>query len=81
VPALVCFAAYLWLSLTDIPSYKIKQGDVANSPLLTSSWLRATCRAGVTVMLVGLWLSALSVSWAPGCFFGPCWSWDDKTPM
>jgi O-antigen ligase len=69
VPALVCFAAYLWLSLTDIPSYKIKQGDVANSPLLTSSWLRATCRAGVTVMLVGLWFERALCFMGTGVLF------------
>ena len=69
VPALACFAAYVWLSLTDIPSYKIQQDNAAIFPLLTSSWLRATCRAGVTVMLVGFWFERALCFMGTGVLF------------
>jgi O-antigen ligase len=48
IPALFCFVTYLWLSLTQPPTF--------NSQLSTGSdLLQATCRAGAIVLLVGFW--------------------------
>jgi O-antigen ligase len=62
IPALACFVAYVGLCLSS-PKFKVqspKSGkDPApttdHRPLTTDYWLRATCRAGAIVLLVGFW--------------------------
>jgi len=50
IPALFCFGIYLWLSLTE-KSEKQKPKPV----IMEVDWLRAICRAGAIVLLVGFW--------------------------
>ncbi len=51
VPALACFGMYFWLCLgRGLPM------DNSQSPMAgKEGWLRATCRAGAIVLLVGFW--------------------------
>lgn len=50
IPALFCFGMYLWLSL-------INNSEIRNleSEFFEVSWLKATCRSGAIVMLIGFW--------------------------
>ena len=51
LPALACFAGYLWLSL----STKSRERS-SNLESEKAAWLRSVCRAAVIVLLVGFWL-------------------------
>jgi O-antigen ligase len=49
IPALLCFAMHLWLSLRSFPA----PSSEATNP--RPSLLHATCRAGAIVLLIGFW--------------------------
>jgi O-Antigen ligase len=59
VPALICFGAYIWLSLTRKPDGRgqISDGAIPSTDLRppASDLLQATCSAGAIVLLVGFW--------------------------
>ena len=64
IPALFCFGMYLWLSLGRNSGFRIQKPEVGDgqdagpsldSGLWTLDSLRATCRAGAIVLLVGFW--------------------------
>jgi O-Antigen ligase len=50
IPALCCFAIYLWLSLGR--NFEVRS---QNSELATLEWLQIICHAGAIVLLVGFW--------------------------
>jgi O-antigen ligase len=61
IPALFCFAMYLWLSLTRKtesevclirPAATFRPSNVVKGNF---DWLQATCRAGAIVLLIGFW--------------------------
>ena len=68
VPAMICFAAYIWLSLK--PKHASPHPDPLPSLLERRGDVQATCRAGAIVLLVGFWfdgglfkLSVATVFW------------------
>jgi O-antigen ligase len=57
IPALVCFFAYIWMSLTK-ENWGWGGGSKINGTSLESrklDWLKSTCRAGAIILLVGFW--------------------------
>ena len=50
IPALFCFAMYLWLSLARKAESRKQKVEIANA-----GWLQTTSRAGAIVLLVGFW--------------------------
>lgn len=57
IPALFCFVAYIWLSLTQKSDVKTKRPKLPPSDFgfQISDFLPAICRAGTIVLLVGFW--------------------------
>ncbi len=58
VPALFCFGMYVWLSLTQhvqSPRSKVQSLLNAECGVRSAEWLKAVCRAGAIVLLVGFW--------------------------
>ena len=55
LPALLCFAMYVGLSLTRPLATDYRSLITAYGPLTTDYWLKTTCRAGAFVLLIGFW--------------------------
>jgi len=55
LPALACFLTYIWLSLHRHPASNIVHPE-CSSPATRHLSLRASCRAGLVILLVGFWL-------------------------
>jgi O-antigen ligase len=53
VPALFCFCMYLCLSFKE--SVRQESRPTGNQGRFESDWLKAVCRAGALVLLVGFW--------------------------
>jgi hypothetical protein len=54
LPALVCFVAYIWSSLSCKPMQKNHETErVTDAVLTTFNWLGSICRAGAIVLAVG----------------------------
>jgi O-antigen ligase len=64
LPALVCFSVYLWLGL-------VQGSPMANrkSQMAGGDWLKAACRAGTVVLLVGFWFDGGLFKLATGATF------------
>lgn len=64
VPALACFGVYLWLVL-------VRRLPMANgkSQMTEGDWLKAVCRAGAVVLLVGFWFDGGLFELATGATF------------
>jgi O-antigen ligase len=60
LPALACFVGYLFLSLGPQRTGAVEQWSDSSTPdggvVEAERWLKATCRAGLVVLLVGFWL-------------------------
>ena len=56
-PALLCFLAYLWLSLARKPEVRSQKPESATCDFRhgTLAWPTMACRAGVIVLLIGFW--------------------------
>ena len=64
IPALFCFATYIWLSLT-------KKSEIGNQKLeiIEADWSKTVCRAGAIVLLVGFWFDGGLFKLATGAAF------------
>lgn len=64
VPTLVCFLMYVWLSLTGRSPIPNGQSQIAEG-----EWMKAVCRAGAVVLLVGFWFDGGLFKLATGATF------------
>jgi O-antigen ligase len=57
IPALFCFGMYLWLSMMRKSEARSRdlESRIQNPELEKTDWLKAVCRAGVIILLIGFW--------------------------
>lgn len=71
LPALLCFATHIGLSLTGRPSSVLRDppGAAEYRLLVTEYWAKAICHAGAVVLLVGFWFDGALFKLATGATF------------